>query len=261
MFSVQNPALVGLVVAVLVVITGELGFRVARHRGERIIDATSLGIIQAAAFTLVALLLGFSFSLALARYDARREVTVKEANVIGTLLLRVDLLDSTYRDPMHRYLAKYATSRVDFARAGIDAAAQARAGRISSALQERMWATAMDAAQRDRRSTLTPLFIQALNNVIDVEGEQAAVLNAHIPDAVLFILLGIMLIAAGLLGFSLGKSDRKAYIPVTMLAVMLALESFTILDLDRPQRGFIRVDLTPLQQVQRSAAAAAPAAR
>lgn len=257
MFSNANTAFVGLAVAILVVAAGELGFRVARKRGARIIDDNSLGIIQAAAFTLVGLLLGFSFSLALSRYDARRAVTVKEANAIGTLLLRVQLLDPDYREEMNGYMSGYATSRLNFALAGIDLEAQARQAKISDDLQKRMWAVARAQVARDRRSTVTPLFVQALNDTIDASGEQAAVLNAHIPDPVLFVLLAVMLIAAGLLGFSLGKSDRKAYIPVAMLAVLLALVVATILDLDRPQHGFIRVDLTALRGVQGAAAAAA----
>ncbi len=258
MLVYANTWLVGLVMVVLVILVGELGFRVAKRRDGQFIDETSLGIIQAAAFTLVALLLGFSFSLALSRYDSRRAQTVSEANAIGTLLLRVQLLDPADRPVMQRYIASYATARLQFARAGIDRNAQIPQQKKSDALQRQMWALAMSAAARDRRSTLTPLFVQSLNDTIDMSGEQAAALNAHIPDLVLYILIIVILIAAGLLGFSLGKSGKKTYIPVSMLGIILALVVATILDLDRPQRGFIRVDLTPLQQVQSAAAAQVP---
>lgn len=256
MFSQANTAVVGLIVAILIVVFGGLGFRYARNRGEQVIDETSLGIIQAAAFTLVGLLLAFSFSLGLSRYDSRRGVTLKEGNAIGRLLLRTQLLDPPFRKTMQQYMAAYATARLSFAASGIDVAGQQRAVRVSNNLQDRMWSLVMVAAAHDRRSTVMPLLIQSLNDTIDASVEQAASLNAHVPDEVLAILIVVMLIAAGLLGFSLGKSGHKAYLPTTMLAIILALVVCAILDLDRPQRGFIRVDLTPLAQVQRAAQAA-----
>jgi len=129
-FSAAGIIETALIVLVLIVAAGVGAFYVTRrlHRSTGRDDAP-FGVILAAAFALVGLLLGFSFSLALSRYDARREVTVQEANAIGTTILRVHLLEPSIAAPMWSTLREYVQARIDFAAAGTARSEERRVGK------------------------------------------------------------------------------------------------------------------------------------
>ncbi|MBV8196699.1 MAG: hypothetical protein JO263_01070, partial [Candidatus Eremiobacteraeota bacterium] len=231
-----------LAVAVLVLVAVEAGFQLTRIpsvvRGS---DAPSV-VVQSAAFTLVGLLLAFSFSLALGRYDARRGVLVREANAIGTTLLRTDILDAATASALRADLRQYVAERIDFVLAETDAREQTLATEKSARLQQDMWQMAMRAARRDPRSTTIPLFVATLNDTIDLSTEEAAVQEAHIPDIVIVGLVLIILIASSIMGFAFGRQSQQAILSTLLFAVTLAIAIGLVLDLDRPERGLIRVN-------------------
>ncbi len=251
-FNVVPTWLVMLAVLILVLAAYEFGGRLARTRWSAGVSAEPAMAVQAAAYTMLGLLLGFSFSLGLSRFDARRTVLIDEANAIGTTYLRTDLLDARTASAMRADLRLYLEERIDFALAAADPAQRARVAARSSRLQRAMWTLAMGASRGDPHSTMTPLFISALNETIDLSAEQGAVLDAHIPDIVFFALVLIMLIAASMLGYAFGLQSARAVVSKVLLALTLALVIGLIIDLDRPQQGLIRVNLEPLQTLQRS---------
>jgi len=233
----------------LTLLVGFIAFAVTRRIGGVYKDDAPFGVIQASAFALVGLLLGFSFSLAVARYDQRRSVTVREANAIGTTALRAQFLDPSLAGPMLNALRSYVQARIDFA-AATAPGARDEPSRRSAMLQTQMWAMAVRAARHDPYSVEDMLFVQTLNNTIDLSSEQAAALNGTIPGSVLAIVIAVMLLAAALLGANYGRSGRLGVAAYSVFAAMLALTVATIIDLDRPQSGFIRVPLDSLVQTQ-----------
>jgi hypothetical protein len=249
--KIDTRALV-LVVAVLVFLSIGAGFRVARYRKADAGDDAPFGIAEAAAFGLVALLLGFSYSLALSRFDARRAVTVREANAIGTTILRTELFDRSRAHDMKTYLRRYVDARIEFAEATNDAERREHAAQTSRSLQQQMWTLTMSAARLDEHSTMIPLFIVTLNETIDASAEQAAVLSAHIPDRVIAVLVAVIIIAAFLFGLGFGRTTYRGLIASVMFALMFGVVVETILDLDQPQEGVIRVPLDSLRALQRS---------
>lgn len=228
----------------------EAGFQLGRRRESAADGKDPSWLIEGTAFTLLALLLGFSFSMALGRYDARRGTFLREANAIATTFLRAQLLDAKSAAAIRADLRAYIEERLDFARADAAPQQRAEADRDSEALQRKMWTAAVRAAGQDRRSTTIPLFITALNDTINLSIEERAVLTNHIPDIVIIWLLLVALIAAVMMGYGFGKEGRHAPIFKAVFAAMVALVFGLILDLDRPQRGLIRVNLASMQRVQ-----------
>jgi hypothetical protein len=167
----------------------EFGDRLARTRWSAGVSAEPAMVVQAAAYTMLGLLLGFSFSLGLSRFDARRIVLINEANAIGMTYLRTDLLDERAASAMRADLRLYLDERIDFALAAADPAQRALVTARSNRVQRDMWGLAMAESRRDPHSTMTPLFVSALNQTIDLSTEQGAVLNAHILDIVFFALV------------------------------------------------------------------------
>jgi hypothetical protein len=239
---------IALGLVVWIAVCGEIGFHLGR-RVKATLGEGPFGILQAAFFGLLALLLAFSFSLGLSRYDARRIQIQREANSIRTAFLRTELLDAKTAPLMREYLRRYVDARIAFAGAEINDRVRTHAVRRSDALQQEMWALAMAQAARDNHPTMLPLFIQALNDMIDEGGEEEDVSAAHIPDPVVIVLVIVMGFASLMLGIGFGRTDHRGGLEIVFFAMTLALVVTTILDLDRPQRGFIRINLQPLESL------------
>jgi hypothetical protein len=252
MLTASNIGVMSFGVFVAIMIAGVGGYFLAKRWWKSNPEDVPFGVLQASAFGMVGLLLGFSFSIAVARFDQRREVTVREANAIGTTVLRADLLRPRVAQQMRELLREYVDVRIAYVAAGTHADERAIPGRRSAELQRRMWALAVSESRSDPHSTMLALFILTLNQTIDVSSEQAAALDATIPPSVLWIVVIVVIIAASLLGANFGRVGRFDWIAFALFAVMFALVIGMILDLDRPQGGLIRISLEPLQAVQRS---------
>jgi len=239
---------IAIAVAALVFGACRAGVLLAQRHLADDVTGPELGVVQGAAFGILSLLLAFSFSTGLSRYDARRVTVVKEANAIGTTWLRAQILAPAAAKALRADLKTYADDRIQFLAAeAVDDRAQAAAR--SAALQQQMWGLVMTA---DPRVPATNLIVQTMNDTIDVSTEQAELLGARIPRTVFILLIVTALIAGALLGAGYGREKRHG-IPVQItLAVLLAIVIAVILDLDAPTNGIIRVDITPLRDVRAS---------
>ncbi|MBL8697552.1 MAG: hypothetical protein JNK67_04230 [Alphaproteobacteria bacterium] len=246
----------GVIAAVLfvsLVAVVELGYRLglrSRHTASE--DAKShINAIQGSILGILALLLGFTFSLSLQRYDARSEAVVEEANAIGTAYLRAQLLHESVRDDVLSLLRDYADVRV---RAGdvsvVDSRTRDATTERTLALQGSLWAQARRAAEVDPHPVRTGTFIPALNEVIDDFGKRDAALDRHVPELVLLLLYVTFLMAGAIVGLACGVAGHRpslvSYIMITLIVVLV----FIILDLDRPRRGLIEVSQKPLVDLQ-----------
>jgi hypothetical protein len=250
MLDLTPTWLIAVALAILIGICGEIGFHIGA-RAKASLGESPFAVLQAAVFGLLALLLAFSFSAALSRYDARRGEVVREAKAIGSTILRAQLLGAPTAALMHSYLQRYLDARIAFAAAGIDERARTEAARRSVALQTRMWRLAVaQATSRDRSPMVQLFFIQALNDAIDQSQEQDALSTAHVPDSIVIVVIVVIAFASVLLGIGFGRTERRSILAITFFAIVISLIVATILDLDRPQRGFIRVSLEPLQALR-----------
>jgi len=237
--------------AFLIFAMNEVGFRLGRGKGAATEGQDPSAVVQGAAFTILALLLGFSFALGLGRYDARRATLVRESAALGTTFLRANLLDTKTAAAVRSDLRWYGAQRIAFAGADAQPELRAAAQAKSLQIQRDLWGLAMRAAREDPHSTMVPLFITALNDTIALSTEEAAVLGSHIPDVVIIWILLIAFIASAMMGYGFGRRGQRAIIFKAFFAIVLALALGLVLDLDRPQRGLIRVNLAPLQTVVR----------
>jgi hypothetical protein len=244
--------LIMIVSAILIFAMSEVGFQLGRRKGLLLDGSDPAFLVQTTSFTVLALLLGFSFSLALGRYDARRSAFLREANAIHTTFLRAGLLDARTAVAARADLRAYVAQRLAFARAEAKPQEQAAADASSTQIQSDLWRLAVRAARQDTRSTTTPLFVAALNDTIDLSAEERAVLATHIPDVVIIWVLLIALIASAMMRYGYGRQGKRALVFKAIFAVMVALVFGLVLDLDRPQRGLVRVSLTPMQKVQQA---------
>jgi hypothetical protein len=241
-----------LATALAVLVVSEVAVRYGlRHFKAENMEGPS-AVIEASMYSLLALLLAFSYSLAVGRYDARRAVFIDETNSIGTTYLRTQLLDPAAAAQMRAALRDYVRERLDFIRSEDASPEQAAIQDDSATLQRAMWSLAMKEAARDPRSTMIPLFVSSLNETIDLSTKEGAALSAHIPDIVILLLIALIVVTAGMLGTMFARIRQHAVAPRVVYAFALAIAIGLVFDLDRPQRGLIRVNLQAMQTLQQS---------
>lgn len=252
-----------LAVLVLALMLGalELGALLGRRRRRRASEPLRdhVGNMQGSLLGLTALLLGFSFSLALQRFDSRSQAEVQEANSIGTTFLRSDLLPEPQRAEVKQLLRRYIDLRVEASRVSL--AEEAQRDRLmdeAAAVLAQTWALATDAAIAEPNPVRTGLFVQALNDTIDQLELRDAELRRHVPEAILFLLLASFVMTAGSVGYSVGLSGERPPLLTHGLMAMIALLAFVVIDLDRPRRGLIQVDQRSLLKLQVEWSGASP---
>jgi len=228
----------------LILAANDVGYRLGRRgathdEGEK----AQTNAIQAAMLGLLALLLGFTFTMALQRFDSRSQAVIDEANAIGTAYLRVDLLPEQPQLAARSHFREYVDLRL---RAGeIDLThtdARRKANAAISQLHGRLWSIALEASTLDPRPVTSGLFTQSINELIDAYSRRDAALKKHVPEIVLWLLFSVFVIAGAVLGYAGGLAGARPFVATISMAVLIALVIFVIIDLDRPRRGLIQVN-------------------
>jgi hypothetical protein len=228
----------------------ECGFRLGRLRARRTqkeSDAT-VGTIVTAELGLLAFLLAFSFGIVVSRYDVRRHVLLDEANAIGTAYLRAAMLPDTQRASIRHLLREYTDVRIQATTgAPID-----QVLRRSEEIHQQLWTEAVAAATHDARSVPTGLFIQSLNEVIDLhEARFMAALGSRMPLPVWIVLFAVGFLSFFTMGYQAGLTRASRSPATIVLALTFVSVIWLVADLDRPREGFLDVSQQPMIDVRR----------
>ncbi len=216
-----------------------LGARSRKSTGSEI------GTLTGAALGLLALLLAFSFSIALSRFDARREVVLEEANAIGSTANFALMLPQPAQAPMLKLLRDYAAVRIGL---GIpyDPAKLKRDLDRSTELQTRLWQQAVAVTAAAPQSLPAYRFVASLNEVNNIHEKRLSALRNHVPAAVMVVLIGVAMVAMGFTGYHAAISGGRRRIAVLLMSVTVSILIMLIIDLDRPSRGLIQVPVQSL---------------
>ena len=216
-----------------------LGIRTKGHGASGNISALEQSLLG-----LLALIIGFTLLMALTRFEARREAVLNEANAIGTTALRARLLPAPHREESLKLLREYAQIRIIPASKSF-AELPTLIDR-SNQIQEALWQQVKVLSVKDNSMVPTGLFIQALNEMIDNQGKRLAALQNFIPHIVLLMLSGMAAVACGFAGYASGLDPLRTRLPVFITAFLVCSVIFVILDLDRPNVGFITISQQPM---------------
>lgn len=249
----------GLFAATLVgiVLSVEGGYRLGRWRHTRSDQEKEapVGGMVAAELGLLAFLLAFTFGIAASRFDERRQVLMDETNAIGTAYLRATMLPEPHRVEVRRLLRAYVDVRI----AGVQEDSIGVAIRRSEDMQGRLWAEAAAVAEQDPRSIPVGLFIQALNEVIDLHAKRVQVgLRSRIPVTVWVVLFGVSVLSFGAMGYHGGLTGTTRSPSVLAMALTFAAVIWLVADLDRPHQGLLRVSQQAMIDLRNTMAAPSP---
>ena len=246
MFDLNNYSFLTIILVGLAVIllASEIGRWLGARTEDR--DSSNVSTLESAVFGLLALMLGFTFAMALSRFEARRDAVLNEANAIGTTALRARLLPEPERKEVLQLLKQYVKIRLEITQRPVSRTELMTAISQSNALQESLWQQAATLAAKNNGMVPTGLFIQTLNDMIDNQGKRLAALRNRVPNIVLLALFGIAVVGSGFAGYANGLEPRRTQVPVYITAVLVSGVILLILDLDRPSGGFIAVSQQPM---------------
>jgi FtsH-binding integral membrane protein len=250
-----NSAAIALALFLSMAIAIEAGYRIGRKRQRSVDEAfkTHVNSIAAALLGLLALLLGFTLSLSLTRFDTRSAAVVAEANAIGTTWLRAQLLPAPVRGEVQKLLRVYADQRI--AASGTNLAEREAREMLTAKAnhtQAALWSLALQAAELAPNPVSTGLFVQSLNEMIDAMGSREAALDRHVPELVLLLLYATFLMTGAIVGYSAGVAGHRASFVTYVMVALIVVLVFVILDLDRPRRGLIQVSQKSLVELGRT---------
>lgn len=233
--------------------SNELGFRVGRlHRGESEPSQKVSSAIKGAIYGLVALLLGFSFSITLSRHELRKQVVLDEANALGTCYLRAGILGPDAAAGIQQVLREFLVVRLACVAPGFPRSKTREAALEMDRLMNRLWQVVESEARQQPQRALASQIVPAANEVIDLDTTRAWAADNHLPGSVFFLLAACLMISCLLIGHSSGQADHRHVGLWLALNSLLLMVLFVVLDFDRPLRGLIRVDHAPLLELQAS---------
>jgi hypothetical protein len=216
--------------AMLVLLEFGRRFR-SRHQAP-----TESAVIESAIFALFGLLLAFTFSGAIARYDNHRQLAVEEVNDIGTAYLRLDLLPSSAQPELRQLFRDYITSRLH-----LYAAASEEISPASERLQRDIWQRSVAAATAPGASVdASKLLLPALNAMIDITSTRQNAFNMHPPNVVFLLLFAFSCGAAFLAGYSI-TAPGKSWFYMAAFAIAVTATIYGTLEIEYPRQGLIRL--------------------
>ena len=200
-------------------------------------ERDDFGMILGATLTLLGLLIGFSFSMAISRYDQRKNYEEAEANAIGTEYLRADLLPLGDGMRVRELLKKYLDERVLFYTTR-DRGQLAKINRDTAKLQNELWAAVRPGAAT-QPTLVVLLVISGMNDVINSQGYTQAAWWNRIPIAAWALMATIAVCCNLLIGYGARRRDWHVFV---ILPIAVSIAFFLISDIDSPIGGTIQVE-------------------
>jgi hypothetical protein len=230
----------GLLLPALLLGCVELGFHIGRRprtgdEGARM----SHGMIwESAMLAMLGLLIGFTFAMAVSRFDMRRRLVTDEANAIRTTLLRARFLEPPAAEELQPLLRRYVGVRIAFYDT-TGRAARDQTERESSALQQRIWSCVAAAALRDPQSNLLALLTESATRMIELEADRRSALEDRVPVNVLLLLVIVAATAVASIGYACGLSAQRLWFGMLGMPLLIAAMLLLVLDLATPWHGLI----------------------
>ena len=247
---VDHPVVLFLVLLVLFIAAAAIGALTQRRllilRDE---DRDDFNVVQGATLTLLALLIGFSLSMAVNRYDQRKNLEENEANAIGTEYARADLADPPVSTQIKDALAHFTQLRLAHFRTR-DPEEIARLDRDTAQSESQLWSLATQVG-KDKPNPIGATVVTGMNDVLNAQDYSEAALINRIPIGTWVLMIAIGLVGCAVQGYGAKGSLSRSLI-IAILPVTIALSLALIADIDSPRGGMIHVEPQNLARLLQS---------
>jgi hypothetical protein len=213
-----------------------------RFAEERDVD-DAFHVVEGGTLTLLALIVGFTFSMAVSRYDMRKNCEEVEANAIGTEYLRAGLLPAVDTAKVRALLSAYLDQRILFYTTRSPSVVREINAKTAQ-LQTEMW-SAVQAAGTGQPNPMVALAVAGMNDALDSQGFTQAAWKNRIPVEAWGLMMAMTLCSSMMVGYHVRASKRKLSL-LLILPFTLSISFFLIADIDSPNGGLIHVGPTNL---------------
>lgn len=205
--------------------------------------AKGIGAVEGAVYGLLGLIIAFTFSGAVSRFEHRRHLLTEEANAIGTAWLRLDLLPKDVQPGMKELFRRYLDDRIAAYRNVEDVAGTKAAMDRSIALQGEIWARSIAAVDRPEVAKQAGMVVLTSQNaMIDITTTRTTATRNHPPVVILVLFFILCFVGSMLAGYNMSANKTRQWFHTLAYTTILSLTVFVILDLEFPRRGLVRVD-------------------
>jgi hypothetical protein len=211
---------------------------VMRKRRETANVDDAFSVIEGGTLTLLGLIVGFTFSMAVSRYDQRKNCEEAEANTIGTEYLRTDLLPATDAAKVRALISSYVDQRILFYTTR-DISVVKTINAKTAQLQTEMWSV-VQAAGNAQPNPVIALALSGMNDALDAQGFTEAAWRNRIPISAWWLMAAITLCSSMMVGYHV-RATRRKFALMLVLPVTVSISFFLIADIDSPRGGMIRV--------------------
>jgi hypothetical protein len=232
----------------------EIGFKLGLR--SRVEDKTKalVPMVAASILGIMGLLLGFTMSMSVSRFDTRRRLVLEEASAIKTAYLRMQALPEPESLELESLLRQYAASRLYVSLNALNMRIIEQGRKEDARLQNEIWSRTVVLARKDPHSMPVALLMESLNNAYDVAGSRWISFVAHVPESVVYVNAVIGLIAVLLVTYDFGMTGHRHLLSTAMMVFSISMVMSLIVGLDRPHSGVIRVSQQPLVELQQELA-------
>jgi hypothetical protein len=201
-------------------------------------EREDFGVVLAATLTLLGLIIGFSFSMAISRYDQRKNYEEEEANAIGTEYLRVQLLPAADAEKLQTLLVSYLDRRIQFYQARFKSQLKP-INADTEQLESELWSSVRIPAAA-QPNPVAALAVSGMNDVLNSQGYTQAAWWNRIPIAA-WGLMGIIAVCSNIMvGYGVRRAKANSRL-LLVLPLIVAISFLLIADIDSPRGGIIRV--------------------
>ncbi len=195
---------------------------------------------------LLSLLLAFTLAMVLTRFDLRKQLIVDEANAIGTTRLRAQTLAEPPRSKILVLLRRYLDTRIAFNEADLHEEKLQVSLSQAKQLQDELWQQAVVVAQQTP-TPITAVFVESLNESIDLSEKRLAALENRIPGALWIVLIFISMLTCLLVGYSM---RRRVLLVMLLWPLMISIVLALNADLDSPRTGLIQISQQSIERLR-----------
>jgi hypothetical protein len=232
------PMLLFAVSLLLLWACARLGVAIADWRAAERGEHEDFDLVLAATLTLLGLIIGFTFSMAISRFDLRKGYEEGEANSIGTEYLRVGLLPAADTAKLRGLLGEYLQQRILFYTT-FDPQRLQQVSAQTSGLQGQMWSVVSGSAVA-QPNALSALAVSGLNDVLNAAGYTQAAWTNRVPREAWTLMALIAMLGNLMIGYAANRMKRRAVFLLAM-PVVLAIAFFLIADIDSPRGGYLHI--------------------
>jgi hypothetical protein len=204
----------------------------ARHR---------IGVVEGAVFGLLGLLIAFTFSGAVTRFDTRRQLIVEEAASVQNVWQHLDLFAPKQKSNLQELVRQYLDSRLGTYQKLPDLpAAKVQLAR-SVELQGEIWSNAITLYRDKESQPSCTLLLPALDQMFEIATKRIQATKAHQPVVVFAVLAVVSLTASLLAGYGMAGGKQRSWVHMIGFATVVAMTIYVILEFEFPRLGFINL--------------------